>query len=394
MSTLSRAYELGFRRSLKEYVKVLSEKFPTQQLGLVAFFQEVESCFNELYNKRQGRKSGNRSKIDNWNNVPFLTMIDNYVNDDRLKKILSILSQYTTDNPGGLSTLIAIPYFGYYIEGGSYPVGGTQVLSNSLAASIRKDGGEVRLKTPITDILVENGEVKGVCAHRGETFHAKAVISNADVRRTFLELVKREHLPSYFLERIEKIRPATSAFIISLGVDFVPDINPATFVSEDNEVIALMVPSKIDPSLAPPGHACVTLMKLVPYDEAISWERSDPHYLKRKEHIGDNLIRLAEIAIPNLRQHIIFREDASPSTFARYAWTTGGSIYGLAIDEWKPSMKTPIKGLYLAGANTASRPGVEDAVFTGIMAANKIEGSLMIKPMSIAVNGPHSVRGV
>jgi len=321
-------------------------------------------------------------------------MIDNYVNDDRLKKILSILSQYTTDDLSALNTLIAIPYFGYYLEGGSYPVGGTQVLSNSLSASIQKDGGEVRLKTPISDILIENGEVKGVRTHRGETFLAKTVISNADVRRTFLELVKPEHLPSYFLERIKKIRPANSAFIVSLGVDFVPDINPATFVSEDNEVIAIMVPSKVDPSLAPPGHACVTLMKLVPYDEAIRWERNDPYYRKRKEHFGDNLIRLAEIAIPNLRQHIIFREDASPSTFARYAWTSGGSIYGLAIDEWKPSMKTPIKGFYLAGANTATRPGVEDAVFTGIMAANKIEGSLRIKPMSTGYHAPLTVSGV
>ncbi|MFZ5773166.1 MAG: SDR family NAD(P)-dependent oxidoreductase, partial [Thermodesulfobacteriota bacterium] len=298
-------------RSLQEYVKVLSENFPAEQAGLAAFFQEVERCFKELYGKRQERKAGSRSNIANWNNVPFLTMIENYVNDDRLKKILSILSQYTTDNLKALSALIAIPYFGYYIEGGSYPVGGTQVLSNSLAASIQKDGGEVRLKTPISDILIENGEVKGVCAHRGETFLAKAIISNADARRTFLELIKREHLPSYFLERIEKIRPANSAFIVSLGVDCVPDINPATFVSDDNEVIALMVPSKVDPSLAPPGHACVTLMQLVPYDEAIRWERKDPHYRRRKEHFGDKLIRLAEMAIPNLRQHIIFREDAS-----------------------------------------------------------------------------------
>jgi phytoene dehydrogenase-like protein len=111
---------------------------------------------------------------------------------------------------------------------------------------------------------------------------------------------------------------------------------------------------------------------LSPHEQAHSWDRSDPGYTKRKKQFGDRIIALAEKTLPNLREHIVYRQDASPATFARYAWTTSGAIYGLAIDEWRPSMISPIEGLYLTGASVSARPGVEDAVYTGITVAEEI----------------------
>ena len=81
---------------------------------------------------------------------------------------------------------------------------------------------------------------------------------------------------------------------------------------------------------------------------------------------------MAENAIPNMRDHIIYRQVASPASFVRYAWTTDGAIYGLDIDEWRPPVKTPIKGLYLAGAGVSTGPGVGDAVYSGIRAAESV----------------------
>jgi phytoene dehydrogenase-like protein len=198
------------------------------------------------------------------------------------------------------------------------------------------------------------------------------VISNADVRRTFLELVGHKYLPSYLSNRIERLEPSNSAFMVSLGVDFIPDINPATLVIEDKKKVGVMVPSKVDPSLAPEGHACITLITLLSHDQSSSWNRRSPEYAERKRKLGDELIALAEKAIPDLREHIVFRQDASPATFSRYAHTTDGAIYGLSIDEWRPSARTSIAGLYLSGAGIAARPGVESAVYSGIIAVDAI----------------------
>jgi all-trans-retinol 13,14-reductase len=73
-----------------------------------------------------------------------------------------------------------------------------------------------------------------------------------------------------------------------------------------------------------------------------------------------------------LHNQIIYREYASPATFARYAWTSDGAIYGTRVDEWKPAVKTPVQGLYLASASISVRPSVADAVNAGTLASNAI----------------------
>ena len=78
-------------------------------------------------------------------------------------------------------------------------------------------------------ILIEDGRATGVVlAKTGEVHRAKAIISNADLRRNFLDLMGKEHLPEDFARQIEAIKPATSTFIVYLGVDFVPDVEPLT----------------------------------------------------------------------------------------------------------------------------------------------------------------------
>jgi phytoene dehydrogenase-like protein len=67
---------------------------------------------------------------------------------------------------------------------------------------------------------------------------------------------------------------------------------------------------------------------------------------------------LGSRAIPDLARHIVYRQEGSPATFARYAWTTGGAIYGLAAGAWRPPAKSPVEGLVLAGAGAFPGAGV------------------------------------
>ena len=131
------------------------------------------------------------------------------------------------------------------------------------------------------------------------------------------------------------------------------------------------MPSKVDPSLAPAGHASVTLIALVPQAGAGAWDRRAPGYSRRKREEGDRLIALAGQAIPGLGDHIVYRQEASPATFARYAWTTGGAIYGPVAGR-EPGPKSPIPGLYLAGAGTFPGAGVEAVVISGTLAAEAV----------------------
>jgi phytoene dehydrogenase-like protein len=209
------------------------------------------------------------------------------------------------------------------------------------------------------------------------------VIANADVRQTYLELVGRENLTNHFVQGIENLRPSCSAFMVMLGVDMVPEAEPLTVVlDEEGRATQVGTLSKVDPSLAPPGHSRILLSSLIANTEAGLWDRGSPDYAERKQRYGDALIKIAEQAIPGLGRHIVLREDASPATFARYAWASDGAVYGLDMCAMRPSVKTPIQNLSIVGAGVAPRPGVEDAVRTGMKAADAIQRSTSSRPVS------------
>jgi hypothetical protein len=75
-----------------------------------------------------------------------------------------------------------------------------------------------------------------------------------------------------------------------------------------------------------------------------------------------------------LRERIVFRRDASPVTFRRYAWTTFGAVYG--PDGVRFPRRGPALGLAFAGAATHG-PGVEAAMISGAEAADALLPGLL-----------------
>ena len=353
--------------NIEDYITLLCKTFPHERNGIIAFFQEIRECFSELYTEVT-----KRPHVSRWINVPFSKMVESFIQDRRLKKLLSILYSYITDDVSKVDSLTMIPLFGYYLEGGYYPVGGSQVFPDLLANFIIDNGGEILTNAAVSRISIVNKNIAGIELADGSNLHSEIVISNADLRRTFLDLIDPNQLPTHFLHQIKRLRPSNSAFLVSLGVDFVPKIQTVTLLNEENEYVGIVVPSNVDPSLAPVGHACITLMKLIPNAQAVTWDHNETGYRARKEKFGNSLIMQAEKVIPELSKHIVYRQDASPATFARYTWTSDGGIYGTTIGAWKPSSKTPLSGLYLASASISTRPGVADAVYSGMVCSEAI----------------------
>lgn len=368
-----------------DFVDLLARRFPHEAGSIRAFFAEMEAIYRELYAdvERTGGVPRPPATVEDllayppahphayrWMDVPFGQMLDAHVRDARLRRVLGVLGGYLADDPRALTAGAMAPIFGYYFDGGHYPAGGSQALADALVEAIRARGGTVRLRTPVRRLLVERGRAAGVETADGEVHRASAVVSNADARRTFLELVGREHLSADFTRRVETLAPSASALVVFLGVDCVPDVQPITMVEDDEGGFGLVVPSRVDPTLAPPGHASVTLTTLVP--PSGDWDRRAPGYRARKRAAGDALLARAERVLPGLSRHVVYRQDGTPATFARYAWTTGGSIYGPAIAGWRPAVRSPIEGLALAGAGVFPGAGVEAVVISGTLAADAL----------------------
>jgi phytoene dehydrogenase-like protein len=85
------------------------------------------------------------------------------------------------------------------------PIGGAQILPNSLVACLRAHGGEVLTEREAAAIIVSRGRAAGVRTVSGETFTAPVVISAMDPRKTLLELLPVGELPDRLAARVAEI---------------------------------------------------------------------------------------------------------------------------------------------------------------------------------------------
>jgi phytoene dehydrogenase-like protein len=393
-----------------DYVRLLYDRFPDSAQGLVALFDTIHAIFEGMYATGEGRSGipGMPESLDammafpkqhpqafRWMSRPFDELVAAHVSDPKLVRTLNALSGYLGDGRERLSCSQMVPIFGYYFKGGYYPLGGSGRFADVLVEAIEARGGEVHLKAPVRRILVEDGRAAGVVLGNDQTIRARAVVSNADLRRTCLELVAPDMLPKAFRNRLNAAEPANSAFSVHLGLDFVPDIAPAVHLDHPMGVgLALM--SKLDPTAAPDGHATMTLITIVPHRAATEWFpeqgsddwkewRRSQQYETRKQKLGDEMIAAAESIVPGLSEHIVYRTDASPVTYARYDWASSGAIYGVSRAGRLKGSKSPLRNLVIAGGGNAGA-GVEAVVISGAEAAEALMPGLLARKPSAAVS--------
>ena len=300
----------------------------------------------------------------------------------------------------------------HYLKGAYYPKGGGQVLPAHFVDVIRSNGGEVRTRAGVERILVEDGKAAGVRLTTGEEFRAPVVVSNADLKRTFLEMVGEEHLSPQTVARVGNYRMALPLFCVYLGLDIdlsdrMPNTNYLYSTSFDIEglyqdcyegrvpselTLFITVASVKDPhtkAIAPEGHSNLQIMTMVPADYSLwgiekgpaSGEKyhRNPVYQSLKQRLTDALVEGAERVIPGIRDHIVWKEAATPISQEHFTLSTGGTSYGieLTVDQFgpnRPSPETEIDGLFLAGASTVFAHGIAGVMRGGVGCAGAILG--------------------
>ena len=97
--------------------------------------------------------------------------------------------------------------------------GGVGKISEALAAAVKSFGGEIRTNAEVKAIQVDVFTCKGVVLASGEEIPAKAVISAADPKRTFLSLVGPMNLPPEFVWHTQSIKMRGSVTKVHLLTD-------------------------------------------------------------------------------------------------------------------------------------------------------------------------------
>jgi phytoene dehydrogenase-like protein len=299
----------------------------------------------------------------------------------------------------------------HYMRGAFYPQGGGQVLAGRLVEAIRAYGGEVRTQAPVEKVRIENGHVTGVTLAKGGEIDAPAVVSNADLKRTVRDLVGEDYFSREVVERVRSFRMSLPLFAVYLGLDInladqgVRNTNYWVWGSDDIEgiykqleegkipdedVAFITLATLKDPeseNIAPRGYSNLQVMTLAPRDYAVwgvdkgpmeggSYHR-DPEYRRRKSELAERMIAAADRVLPGIRDHIDWKESATPVTQERFARSTGGTSYGieLACDQIGPLRMGPgteIPGLFLCGASAPSGHGISGVMRGGVVAAGAV----------------------
>ena len=413
------APDLKFRAPAgwERYRQRLHETFPQETRAIDRYLDTLRSVAGVFTGTpAPGEPPATQLLGKHWSQCTVGEVFDALEMSNRLRHVLgaqcALYASPWSKGPLGMHALITDHYMrgAYFIRGGARP------LVEGLIQVIEDGGGEVRLRQRVKRVILENGKAVGVELAKGEQMRAPLVISNADAKRTFLEMVGEQYLSQGLVERIKDYRMALPLFVIYLAMEVDPSelglgatnlyLVPAYDLEEqyalcydgrfpDKPHIYMSLASLKDPisdNLAPPGYTNLQIMTLAPA-ELSAWGvaqgpasatsksayRHAAAYEAAKHELERRMLDVVEEMMPGFIRNVVWQECATPLTQERFTLSTGGTSYGLehTPDQYmaaRVALQTELPGLWMVGANTIFGHGIAGAMVSGRAAAGAILG--------------------
>lgn len=306
--------------------------------------------------------------------------VSSFIKDERLRTIFSFHPLLIGGNPFTATSIYCLIAYLERQWGVHFAMGGTGRLVTGLADLIVGQGGTVRTKAAVTQILVANGRATGVELGSGERLDADVVVSNADSAFTYKHLLPAASRKRWSDKRIEKSRYSMGLFVWYFGTkrryenvdhhtillgpryrDLLADIFTRKHLAEDFSLY-LHRPTATDPSLAPEGCDAFYVLSPVPHlGSGTDWHLAAEPYRKAVA------AKLSATLLPDLEANIVTSRMMTPQDFCDDLSSINGAAFGLepvlTQSAWfRPHNRSEeIDNLFLVGAGThpgAGLPGV------------------------------------
>lgn len=389
----------------------LDELFPSEVQGVSRFFRSVEDINRRL---ESAYRRGSVPDLNAPERSGAGKFLEGMATDWKLNRILGSIG---TQSPTAGMPFIASLWDMLAGEGVVYPTGGFPALIDRLVSALEgSDRCSLRLESGVSRIIVSAGRVVGVKLHDGSWIESPAVISNADVKTTYLELLAPHDIPPAWRRAAIDAKLTASGFHVSLGVKAravdlsafdggsriiyrggaasaeedihgldwsSPEVEPAGLARQELEVDLL---SAEDPAVAPAGGAVVLIRPAADHSHfarlrAAPGSRA-PSYAAYKERLAQALVREVADLLPGLCGAVSVMDVATPLTYEERGGRYRGAIAGWAPDPAQMDdyalgelVRTPVAGLFIAGHQALSwmmLGGIPTALLTGIMAADAV----------------------
>ncbi|MGH1392996.1 MAG: C-3',4' desaturase CrtD [Trichormus sp.] len=310
-------------------------------------------------------------------------------NDRRLRTFLDLqLKLYSQVNAEETALLYAATALSVsqLPQGLFHLQGSMQVLSDRLVSALERDGGKLLMRHTVEQIKVENGKATAVVIRNQKTGEvwteaADHIVANVTVQN--LVQLLGEKAPVGYKQRVEKLPPASGAFVVYLGVDAsaIPyDCPPhlqfmydADGVIGENNSLFVSVSHGGD-GRAPAGKATIIASSFV---DAQQWWRTEDYQGLKQQYTQDAIAKLAQYFYLK-PETIVYQEAATPRTFAYYTARDRGIVGGIGqrIPTFGPfgfANRTPIQSLWLVGDSTHPGEGTAGVSYSALTVVRQIQ---------------------
>jgi phytoene dehydrogenase-like protein len=306
--------------------------------------------------------------------------------DPFLKKAFPLLEYSFPDIP----LFLHLAKHGYGLKKDiAWPVGGALEFARSIENRYKELGGEILYRQRVEKILTRNGRAVGIRTEDGSEHAADLIISNADGRKTIMDMLEGHYLNDRIRKYCEEPPDETNGAVhVFLGVARDLSNEPSALVmlleqpveiaGHLNESLEMQIYG-FDRTMAPEGKGVikVELVSTYSYWKKLYGDRA--LYEEEKAKVAETVIGILERRFPGLKSQVEVIDVPTLMTWERYM----GGTHGFAN---MPNKKLNIAGSLFKRQPETTLPGLANfhlagvwVTSTGALFANAMSGRTLIK---------------
>jgi phytoene dehydrogenase-like protein len=265
------------------------------------------------------------------------------------------------------------------VSGAGVPIGGSYQVIQKIAGRYRELGGEVKYRTRVKDLIIENDRATGVRLEDGSEQRADVVVWAGDGHALIFDLLKGRYLNDDIRAMYDNWLPVKPLVHVCLGVarDMSKEPNrvvfevekPINIAGEDHKWLCVLHHA-FDPTTAPAGKTAVEVWYATKYDYWQELCKDRARYDAEKKRIADATIAELDRRWPGFAAQVEVVDVPTPATYYRYTGNWQGSPDGWYVTaknmRRSPQRSLPgLANLFMVGQWTAPFTGTVIGALTG-----------------------------
>lgn len=365
--------EYKFAQGFDAWGKQIRDYFPAEENAINNYIKRIQHSLDaqDIYSLIDPELSTARNK--EYLSTNAYQEIQSITSNKELQNLLGALNFVYAGDKEKTPLYVHALINNYFISSSYRVVGKTDQIAESLANTIKQNGGAVFTDKKAKQFVFEGNQMTAIETEDGDRFFAENFISNLHPALT-MDLIEEGKIRKPFRNRMKNLNNTLSAFGLHLNLkkDTVKyrNYNYQYFRQNDVWYASTYDEAKwpehyfMHASLKTPHDEfsnCLGILTYMKFDEVAKWanlpsDKRGQDYQDWKQQKSEQLIALLGERFPEIEENIVDYTASTPLTYRDYIGTHDGSMYGTLRDFRDPlgsyiSARTKIPNLYFTGQN-------------------------------------------